>query len=64
MRALVSAVVILAGCTAAQREAFLRDLEQQAGEVCLEHDDWAACLRKCKDSPPKETPSDAPAARP
>ena len=58
-------LVFVVGCTAAQRRAFMRELEQQAGEVCLEHDDWAACLRKCEASTDtKETAGDAPLSSP
>jgi hypothetical protein len=61
----VFAVLMLMSCTAAQKEAFLSDLERVraiAGDVCLEHDGWRACLAKCQRSAEAAPSSDGGAS--
>lgn len=43
--------VVHTSCTPAQLDAFDRSLDRirdLAGDVCLEHDGWEACLKKCE----------------
>lgn len=40
-------VIVVEGCSAQQLDA-LREVRELAGDVCLEHDGWEACLKKCE----------------
>lgn len=44
-------LLLFCSCSPAQWQAAKSELEwlrELAGDVCLEHDDWQACLKKCE----------------